>query len=124
MPRRAVRGRNWGTAEGCTGYTEERLPSVLTGLLQEGPQGSGAEKAGFQSLESGGTSGGRLGWHLGGLQKGWGGPRWKDGLPPALGLVPGLPRKRQPEIEPLPSAGEAQAPNHWIAMEFPTIQYF
>ena len=30
----------------------------------------------------------------------------------------------QPEIEPLPSAGEAQAPNHWIAMEFPTIQYF
>ena len=30
---RAVRGRNWGTAEGCTGYTEERLPSVLTTSL-------------------------------------------------------------------------------------------
>ena len=111
MPRRAVRGRNWGTAEGCTGYTEERLPSVLTGLLREGPQGSGAEKAGFQSLESGGTSGGRLGWRLGGLQKGWGGPRWKDGLPPALGLVPGLPRKRPPFTTPQPT--------HWASWRPP-----
>lgn len=99
--RRAV-GGGTGYGRGVHG-AHRRAPAFSPDRhLREGPQGSGAEKAGFQSLGSGGTSGGRLGWRLG-----WGGPRWKDGLPPALGLVPGLPRKRPPSATPTPS--------HWAS---------
>lgn len=31
-------GRNWGTAEGCMGHTDEHLPSVLTGISERGPR--------------------------------------------------------------------------------------